>query len=660
LQATESADFTRGDMMVLLKAINDGTLHGTDAPEDPAAGATGAGGGQRFSDVGPGHYAFEAVEWAAEAGVTVGYDDGTFKPARALSRRHALVFMERYYDEILQATESADFTRGDMMVLLKAINDGLAPTPIGTPSTPGPWPPLPALATRNPASLVDERGSNLGAYGLWGVDWLHTTRPVRENRIRELPWVRDGIGVSEMEAVQGLILLGLYGNSLFFDVIEQQWVSEGANGPAMSSLGRLAAANPEAFEGVMAHPTVSDGISDQEAAIVATLWRVAMDAPSLVEVLLDSEQTTLEERTITLPLAGQVPVTIIRTKLGAAVTMDRIEAAAGTVESFMSLPLPGRRIIWLFIEEAGGTGSNSGTHITTRPRVDDAGYTKNDYETSFPDESALRHFTHEISHKYWGHGETWIIEGAATFIEALAVNLISGEPFAMERFPCPYARNIAELQRLNLERGDPAQICHYQTGERVFHDLYRNMDDTTFRLAFRRLHLLSLFDDPNDQCEDRNLNVCHLRAAFTTDVPEETAALARKVIDRWYDGSEPFDLSLIEDVPVDPELPQINGRIEEAYLNHNRISASEDTGSLLFTFEFSHQDAGSFHVPVQIVEAYEDGFIHRRQRRTLTPSDQGTETVWVSRTWPRAIGKHWVIVYAGDRKVAQVQYEVTP
>ena len=32
--------------------------------------------------------------------------------------------MERYYDEILGADQSDDFTRGDMMVLLKAINDG--------------------------------------------------------------------------------------------------------------------------------------------------------------------------------------------------------------------------------------------------------------------------------------------------------------------------------------------------------------------------------------------------------------------------------------------------------------------------------------------------------------------------------------------------------
>ena len=123
LQAEESEDFTRGDMMVLLKTINDGTIGGTES-DTAAESPPEQGASQRFPDVPPDHYAFEAAEWAAEVGVTTGYGDGTFKPQRPLSKRHAVVFMERFYDEILGAEESEDFTRGDMMVLLKTINDG--------------------------------------------------------------------------------------------------------------------------------------------------------------------------------------------------------------------------------------------------------------------------------------------------------------------------------------------------------------------------------------------------------------------------------------------------------------------------------------------------------------------------------------------------------
>ena len=74
----------------------------------------------------PDHEAYEVVEWAAEVGLTLGKGDGTFGPDDPLSRWHAVTFMERYYDDILEATESEAFTRGDMMMLLKAINDGAA------------------------------------------------------------------------------------------------------------------------------------------------------------------------------------------------------------------------------------------------------------------------------------------------------------------------------------------------------------------------------------------------------------------------------------------------------------------------------------------------------------------------------------------------------
>ena len=89
-----------------------------------ALAATAVAQSQRFPDVSPDHEAYEAIEWAAEVGVTLGYKDGTFKPERPLHESHAVVFMERFYDEILQASESPGFTRGDMMRVLKAINDG--------------------------------------------------------------------------------------------------------------------------------------------------------------------------------------------------------------------------------------------------------------------------------------------------------------------------------------------------------------------------------------------------------------------------------------------------------------------------------------------------------------------------------------------------------
>ncbi|MYJ85873.1 MAG: S-layer homology domain-containing protein [Acidimicrobiaceae bacterium] len=110
LQASESDGLTRGDMMGLLHTIHRGGV--------PAAKV--AQSVQRFSDVLADHPQADAIAWAAGVGLTVGYGDGTFRPDDPLPRWAALIFMERFYD-VLQASESDGFTRGDMMQLLHTI-----------------------------------------------------------------------------------------------------------------------------------------------------------------------------------------------------------------------------------------------------------------------------------------------------------------------------------------------------------------------------------------------------------------------------------------------------------------------------------------------------------------------------------------------------------
>ena len=73
---------------------------------------------QRFSDVPVDDPNRTAIEWAADAGLTVGYGDGRFGPDNAMSRSQAVTFMERFFDLGL----ADGFKRGDMMGLLHAIN----------------------------------------------------------------------------------------------------------------------------------------------------------------------------------------------------------------------------------------------------------------------------------------------------------------------------------------------------------------------------------------------------------------------------------------------------------------------------------------------------------------------------------------------------------
>jgi hypothetical protein len=52
-----------------------------------------------FTDVPPGHPFYDDVCWAAEGGIVAGYDDGTFKPARIVSRQALAVFLWRLEGE---------------------------------------------------------------------------------------------------------------------------------------------------------------------------------------------------------------------------------------------------------------------------------------------------------------------------------------------------------------------------------------------------------------------------------------------------------------------------------------------------------------------------------------------------------------------------------
>ncbi len=77
-----------------------------------------AAASSRFSDVPVDHVASDTIGWAATVGVTAGYGDGTFRPDLPLPKRHAVAFMNTYYDNILGAEQSTGFTRADMMMLL--------------------------------------------------------------------------------------------------------------------------------------------------------------------------------------------------------------------------------------------------------------------------------------------------------------------------------------------------------------------------------------------------------------------------------------------------------------------------------------------------------------------------------------------------------------
>jgi hypothetical protein len=104
----------------------------------------------RFSDVTDQH-PVDAIEWAADLGITQGCDIDRFCPDQPLKRKHARVFMERFYDLVLGAGgddqyANPDFTRADMMALLHDMTTNAPPG--GTDTDPSITPTAPARGAR--------------------------------------------------------------------------------------------------------------------------------------------------------------------------------------------------------------------------------------------------------------------------------------------------------------------------------------------------------------------------------------------------------------------------------------------------------------------------------------------------------------------------------
>ena len=532
------------------------------------------------------------------------------------------------------------------------------------------------------------------------IDWINNIRGAQVmSAVVALGWVQDGIDDLEVKTIERLSYIGYEDTELGLSVVSLGWVRDGIEEleakaieelsyiahedaeaasrivvmpfvetieppdvSAMASLSRLAAFEPKTFDRVMSHAALRDGISDDLAPIVATLRGVAETNPGLIDVLLHPAKVTVEQRTIRLPLAGDVVLAIIRTGSGAARSMDLLEHAVRGVERSMGLPLPTNYVGLLYENAVSGSsaGTNFGTHVAILPEYDvDDG--------SREAEVAGSHIAHEVAHYYWSGNADWVDEGAAD----LMVSIVEwrADRQAGRRLPTVPAptRPLSPTWRVSARpKSDIEFECNYALGERLFVDLYRTLGDEQFLQGFRALYLASEMEDDEDD-SGTSVSIGHVGQAFRSDDGAERAVIAR-----WYDGAEPYDRSKLDYSPVDPRLPSISGRIDKAYIVTESdgpavgvFSARDVSGWVLLTLEHSYSVSAIRDVQLEIVEYFEDGFAFHRRTINLTAEPQyigGTNWFSVgsppSRKW--AAGRYFAYVYVDERKVAEVEYEVIP
>ena len=383
-----------------------------------------------------------------------------------------------------------------------------------------------------------EMGFMIGLFRIAGA-----SRAVAES-VLAMPWVADGVSDAEADFTVGLIDIAESSAAAAESIISLPWVADGVSDTeagAAIGLGRIASVDADAAARVgdmpflqtledadvaalyslsgltasqladaLSRPMLRDGITDDEAPIISVLRHTLKEAPNRVDRLLDPDSTTVERRTVELPLAGEVDLAIVRTRPGARRSMDLLENAVREVESLMGEPLPTRYVGLLFENAldpwAGGT--NFGTYIVIRPKHDTR-------------EGSPHLIAHEVAHYYWAGSADWIDEGMAELMASAVENRRVGTPINLTNTPCRFARSLKDLEALAPKRGEDAFSCNYSLGEGLFVSLLRTLGEDAFWEGARKLYAASLRADDGAGIEE-------VRQAFG---PE-----ASDVIARWYEG----------------------------------------------------------------------------------------------------------------------------
>ena len=335
---------------------------------------------------------------------------------------------------------------------------------------------------------------------------------------------------------------------------------------------------------VMQHPAIQDGITDDEAKIVATLHSVMKYNPDLLNKLLNKKRVHLEERIIELPLAGKTWLTIIRTKTGWQQSMDYLENAVRSIEQFMSSPFPTNHVVLLFenAHDPRAGGGYFGTHAVLDADLYDSAGRSADWRASI--------IAHEIAHYYWhGHDESWIIEGSAEMLRIITEQHRTGRPIETYQTNC-VDLYISDLERMAIERGTDEYRWKYCLGEQFFIDMYSRLGPSPFRsgmkyyLAHSKKGIRGLVD------------------SFKNTSPPNQAFLVDLVVAKRYGSLVPVGPGFLHASHADPLLPSINGRIENLRLNLRQndnvyqISSDDPRNSIRLTVEFTRQANGLFEL----------------------------------------------------------------
>ena len=379
-----------------------------------------------------------------------------------------------------------------------------------------------------------------------------------------LSWIQDGVSASESYAVSVLAHAAFRTDRVFSALLGRPWIRDGLTEKEAdtieiaSNLGILSGKwDGRYLQQVLNHPSFSGGITDMDTVILTALFgiaRLSWANQEIVEsllILLDPDERYQQERTIALPLAGETTLTVIRSTPGTFRTMDILEEILRQHEGFMNVPYPFNATVIINVHSEGpGASVQAGVSAEDGLITLDPGY-----------EEHFRLLAHAVAHSYWDNPDTWLYEpllrgrwkpfswideGAATFMDAIATGRIDPAPASPSDIGCTLVNTIGELDQGTFDGSlDGKDLygsgCNYTMGEGLFANLYSRLGNTEFRRGFGSLYLKISNLEHEDECTGVEKGLCYVRKAFVEDAYPGFAEAAGEVIDRWYYGSSESD-----------------------------------------------------------------------------------------------------------------------
>ena len=403
----------------------------------------------------------------------------------------------------------------------------------------------------------------------WAVRSLHeiAERDVALARtIAELPWLADSVSEHESLAVGRLLDLLEQDVALARTATEFVWLSHSPSdfeSWALADLTWLAENDVELARAVVAMPSVTsgpprvatgvisssrilrelglmddlaqstwyaDGQSDEDLVLFSTLGTVANHSRSLYNDLLQSYE--VKSRTITLPLAGEVRLWAFDpTSFREGEDPLRVlEEVARVSEAFISAPFPASDVI--VVTSYGNKYGDGVWHVGQFMYV------------ARGSQALLwaPPIYHEVGHYYFtgGIGPSWLVEGGATFIEALVRDAIGVETLEERRRHARrdmeqicYADDVRNIQQLNARQSrltTGRHVCNYHMGVHLLIMLILTLGEQTTSSALRDLYV---------QHHTTGLEVTEeeIYRAFLKHTPPELESAFRALYKRLHGGT---------------------------------------------------------------------------------------------------------------------------